>query len=180
MAHIVFVYSTIDGHSLEICERLQQVVEGDGHQASLVELTPDSSIDLGEFDTAVIGASIRYGKHRPEVARFIERNVGTLETTSSTFFSVNAVARKPEKRTPDTNPYVKKFLTTISWKPSEIGIFGGKIEYPRYRFWDKTMIRFIMWMTKGPTDPNAVIDFTDWDEVEAFGERISASAKTRP
>lgn len=180
MSHIVFIYSTVDGHSLEICERLQQVVETEGHTASLVELTPDSNIDLSAFDTAVIGASVRYGKHRPEVARFIQSSIAALEATSSMFFSVNAVARKPEKRTPDSNPYVKKFLGTISWEPTEIGIFGGKIEYPRYGFWDKTMIRFIMWMTKGPTDPDAIVDFTDWDEVEAFGKRISEAAKTRP
>ena len=55
-----------------------------------------------------------------------------------------------------------------------IAVFGGKIDYPSYRFFDKTMIRFIMWMTKGPTDVNATVDFTDWEEVEAFGRTISA------
>jgi len=29
-----------------------------------------------------------------------------------------------------------------------------------------------MWMTKGPTDPNAVIDFTDWSQVEKFAEDL--------
>lgn len=169
MAQIIFVYSTIDGHTLEICQRLQQVAVREGHEATLQELTPDSIIDLQSFDVIVIGASIRYGKHRPEVARFIEKNVEILKSRPSAFFSVNAVARKAEKRTPHSNPYVRKFLKTITWQPREIGIFGGKIDYPRYGFWDKCAIRFIMWITKGPTDPNAVVDFTDWDEVEAFG-----------
>jgi len=53
-------------------------------------------------------------------------------------------------------------------------VFGGKIDYPKYGFVDKTMIRFIMWMTKGPTDPNSVTEFTDWDAVEALGHRIGA------
>jgi menaquinone-dependent protoporphyrinogen oxidase len=174
VAKIVFTYSTIDGHTLEICERLLQIVEGEGHEASLQELTANSEIDLAPFDRIVIGASIRYGNHRPEVARFIENNVAMLESRPSAFFSVNAVARKPEKRQPNTNPYVKKFLTKITWKPPLIAIFGGKIDYPRYRFWDKTMIRLIMWMTKGPTDPDSTVDFTDWTEVEAFGKAISA------
>ena len=179
MARIVFVYSTIDGHTLEICERLSQIVEKEGHQASLQELSAGSEIDLDPFDRVVIGASIRYGKHRPEVARFIEKNIRALESGPNAFFSVNAVARKPEKRESHTNPYVKKFLRTITWKPPLIAIFGGKIEYPRYGFWDKTMIRLIMWMTKGPTDPNATVDFTDWGEVEAFGHSISAMARTK-
>jgi menaquinone-dependent protoporphyrinogen oxidase len=179
VSRIVFVYSTIDGHTLEICERLAQIAEQKGHQTSLLELNANSGIDLDPFDRIVVGASIRYGHHRPEVARFIQENVAELESRPSAFFSVNAVARKPEKRAPDTNPYVKKFLSSIAWKPSLIAIFGGKIDYPSYRFWDKTMIRFIMWMTKGPTDPTATVDFTDWDEVEAFGLAISAMGQVR-
>ena len=87
---------------------------------------------------------------------------------------MNAVARKPAKKTAATNPYVRKFLTTIRWQPPVLGIFGGKIEYPRYSLFDKHMIRFIMWMTKGPTDPNGTFDFTEWSEVDAFGDEVCA------
>jgi hypothetical protein len=45
--------------------------------------------------------------------------------------------------------------------------------YPIYSYRDKQIIRFIMWMTRGPTDPNAVIDFTDRNQVEAFGRLVS-------
>jgi menaquinone-dependent protoporphyrinogen oxidase len=173
MAHILFLYSTVDGHTLEICQRLQQIVTGFGHESSLMELTPNTSVDPDKFDRIVIGASIRYGRHRPEVRDFIEKNVGALESRPSAFFSVNAVARKPEKREAHTNPYVRKFLSKISWRPVELAIFGGKIDYPKYGFWDKTIIRFIMWMTKGPTDPNATVDFTDWDQVDKFGQTIA-------
>lgn len=176
---IGFIYSTVDGHTIEICERLAQRVEEAGHGATLVELTPDAEIDVSGFDRLVVGASIRYGKHRPEVTRFINENAGLLEATNSAFFSVNAVARKPEKKDPDTNPYVRKFLKTIVWQPARIGIFGGKIHYAKYRFWDRTMIRFIMWMTKGPTALDSNVDFTDWDEVDAFGRAICGLHTTR-
>ncbi len=36
------------------------------------------------------------------------------------------------------------------------------------------MIRLIMWMTKGPTDPKTNIEFTNWNQVEDFGLTISA------
>ena len=35
------------------------------------------------------------------------------------------------------------------------------------------MIRLIMWMTKGPTDPKAVVEFTNWKQVESFGRIVS-------
>jgi len=179
MARILFVYSTVDGHTREICECLAALNASDGHDPVLFELTPTRTPKPGEFDRIVIGASIRYGKHRPEVARFIDANRAFLESRPSAFFSVNAVARKPGKRTAETNPYVRKFLRQISWRPPVVEIFGGKIDYPKYRFWDKTMIRLIMWMTNGPTDPTATVDFTDWEQVEAFGRRISAMGENR-
>ena len=175
MARVIMVYSTTDGHTQKICERLREVIEQHGHEVTIRELKPGSDIDPGSYDRIVIGASIRYGKHRPEVAEFIEQNLESLRSKSGAFFSVNAVARKPEKRDPDTNPYVRKFLQSISWQPAIIGVFGGKIDYPKYGFVDKTMIRFIMWMTKGPTDPNAVVEFTDWDAVDALGHKIGAA-----
>jgi menaquinone-dependent protoporphyrinogen oxidase len=174
VANVLLLYSTVDGHTLEICRRLQAVVSEAGHDVTLIELMAESDPELDAFDRIVVGASIRYGKHRPEVAKFIEGNRSTLEAKSGAFFSVNAVARKPEKRTPETNPYVRKFLDNISWKPSLIGIFAGKIDYPRYAFIDKTMIRFIMWMTGGPTDPTGTFEFTDWNAVDEFGRQIAA------
>ncbi len=169
----LILYSTTDGHTVEICKRIQNVLENGGHTVTVQELTPNADVDLSPFDRVVIGASIRYGKNKPEVKRFIDTQQATLEAKSAALFSVNAVARKPEKLTPETNPYVRKFLASISWKPATIGIFGGKIDYPLYGFVDRTMIRFIMWMTKGPTDPTGTFEFTDWDAVERFARELT-------
>jgi menaquinone-dependent protoporphyrinogen oxidase len=133
----------------------------------------DPGIDLTPFDKVVIGASIRYGKHQHQVLDFIKRNQAALENRPNAFFSVNVVARKPGKNTPETNPYLQKFLKKIAWEPQNLAVFAGKIDYPRYGFVDKHMIRFIMWMTKGPTDLTTTIEFTDWNKVDEFGGLIS-------
>ncbi|TVQ70307.1 MAG: menaquinone-dependent protoporphyrinogen IX dehydrogenase [Oceanospirillales bacterium] len=172
MSKILIAYSTTDGHTLEISHRLGSVIEQQGHSVSFISIDEEVDIDLNQFDKIVIGASIRYGKHSKKVYRFIEKNLSVLDNKPNAFFSVNVVARKPEKNTPETNPYLKKFLQQIQWQPKELTVFAGKIDYPKYRFWDRHIIRLIMWMTKGPTDPNAVIEFTDWEQVEAFGQCI--------
>ncbi|MDE0940655.1 MAG: protoporphyrinogen oxidase, partial [Pirellulales bacterium] len=86
MGHIIFIYSTVDGHTLEICERLAKIAEDAGFVADLFKLMPDSTIDLEAFDQIVIGASIRYGKHRPEVERFIADNIEAIEARHGAFF----------------------------------------------------------------------------------------------
>jgi menaquinone-dependent protoporphyrinogen oxidase len=173
MADILIIYSTTDGHTRSICERLKQVVESQNHTVVVSWMSDDPEIDLQPFDTVVIGASIRYGKHQPQVFDFISKNQATLESKPSAFFSVNVVARKPEKNRPETNPYLQKFLKKISWQPQNLAVFAGKIDYPRYTFIDRQMIRLIMWMTKGPTDPQTTIEFTDWAKVDAFGRKIA-------
>lgn len=172
MGPILIVYSTTDGHTRKICERLQTVVEARGVATRLRHLPECSDADVADSGAIVLGASIRYGKHKPEVGAFIQRHQSVLESRPSALFSVNVVARKPEKNTPETNPYLQKFLRTITWKPRLMAVFAGYLNYPSLGWLDRTMIRFIMWMTKGPTDPTAVVEFTDWTRVEAFGERI--------
>ncbi|HEY5896659.1 MAG TPA: flavodoxin domain-containing protein, partial [Burkholderiales bacterium] len=83
------------------------------------------------------------------------------------------VARKPNKNTPETNPYLRKFLRQISWRPRQLAVFAGKLDYPKYGFWDRHIIRFIMLLTSGPTDPSTVVEFTDWKQVERFAHVIS-------
>ena len=173
MSKIIIIYSTTDGHTRVICARLEDMIMKLGDEVAVVSIDDVHSVDLASFDKIVIGASIRYGKHNKKVYEFIATNQALLEEKPNAFFSVNVVARKPGKNQPDTNPYLKKFLKEISWQPKLLAVFAGKIDYPRYSFFDRNIIRFIMWMTKGPTDPTATIEFTDWNQVEVFARSVS-------
>ena len=173
MARILIIYSTTDGHTREICNRLRGVIEQQQHQVTVVPVAELADADLAQCDKIVVGASIRYGRHSALVVDFIERNAQVLNRKPSAFFSVNVVARKPAKNQPHTNPYVRKLLRRIAWRPCEVGVFAGKIDYPRYGVLDRMVIRGIMWLTGGPTDPKAVVEFTDWRQVEAFGGLIA-------
>jgi menaquinone-dependent protoporphyrinogen oxidase len=169
---ILLIYSTTDGHTIEICERIKKVVENEGAKITLVSIKDVGTIDLHSYDKIIIGASIRYGKHSPLIVDFVNSNIELLNSKPNAFFSVNVVARKPEKNSPETNPYLIKFLKRINWLPKNLAVFAGKIDYPSYTYFDRIMIQFIMWMTKGPTHPSTVIEFTDWKKVEEFGHAI--------
>ena len=168
--HNLIIYSTTDGQTVSIAERIGRVLEN----SKVISIADAKTLNLNDFETIVIGASIRYGKHKPEVYKFIKDNLEVLDVKKNAFFSVNVVARKPEKNTPDTNPYMQKFLELSKWSPKNLSVFAGKIDYPQYKFVDKQMIRFIMWMTKGPTDINGTFEFTDWKKVESFAKELKS------
>ena len=172
MSRTLIIYSTIDGQTKPICERIASILVNTKTEIMTVEQAGQNG--LSNFNRVVIGASIRYGKHRPELYNFLKKHKEELEKIKSAFFSVNVVARKPLKNTPETNPYMIKFLGLTPWRPDQLAVFAGKIDYPKYGFIDKQMIRFIMWMTKGPTDISGTFEFTDWSAVGNFAERLSS------
>ena len=167
MFKFLIIYSTTDGHTKMICERIKNFLT-DGNLVELLSLEDAKKVDLSNFEKIIIGASIRYGKHSKELYKFINLNKNILDQKKSAFFSVNVVARKPEKNTAETNPYIKKFLKKSSWQPKKLGVFAGKIDYPRLSFINKNIIRFIMLITSGPTNIKNTYEFTNWLRVKKF------------
>ena len=171
MFSYLIIYSSTDGHTKIICERIRNFLD-DGNSAKLLSIEDVKKIDLSNFEKIVIGASIRYGKHSKELYKFINLNKNILEQKKSAFFSVNVVARKPEKNTAETNPYINKFLKISKWKPGKVSVFAGKVDYPSYNFFDKYIIKFIMFITNGPTDTSRSYEFTDWSKVDDFSKDL--------
>ena len=171
MPETLIIYSSTDGHTKNICERLANFFSNT-NATKIISLFDATEFDLSKFNQIVIGASIRYGKYSNNLHKFINLNKDILEQKNSVFFSVNVVARKPEKNTPETNPYVKKFLKVSKWQPKKIGVFAGKVDYPKYGFFDKYIIKFIMFVTKGPTDTSQSYEFTDWAKVDDFAKQL--------
>jgi len=173
VSRTLIVYSTVDGHTLKICQRMRALLERRAHEVLLLAVDDALRIDCAKFDKVVLGASIRYGKHRPSLYEFVAKNRDHLGRIPSAFFSVSAVARKPGKDTPDGNPYFRTFTRLSGWSPPMAATFAGKIDYSRYALLDRLVVQLIMWMTEGPTDRQVVVEFTDWNAVDAFAERVS-------
>ena len=171
MSNTLIIYSTTDGQTVAICNTL--VKNHNTDQIKICSIEDAYEENLNKYDKVIIGASIRYGKHNPRVIEFVKKNLERFNQIKTAFFSVNVVARKKNKNTPETNPYVKKFLNKTKWKPTKLNVFAGKVDYPSYRFLDKYIIRLIMWFTKGPTDVTKSYEFTNWDEVKKFGQIIN-------
>lgn len=175
MSSSLIIYSSTDGQTKIICEKIKNFSKN-SEFIKLISLEEAHDFNLQSYEDIIIGASIRYGKHSKNLYKFISSNKETLEKKRSAFFSVNVVARKPEKNTPETNPYMKKFLKISNWKPDKLGVFAGKVNYPNYGFFDKYIIRLIMFITKGPTDTSKSFEFTDWSKVEDFAKELSLSS----
>ncbi len=61
-----------------------------------------------------------------------------------------------------------------------MGVFAGNLDYQRYTFTDRHIIRFIMTLTKGPTDLSTKVEFTDWEQVRRFAGQVRDLARGAP
>ncbi|GAA5218753.1 menaquinone-dependent protoporphyrinogen IX dehydrogenase [Corallincola platygyrae] len=168
------IYHSREGQTFKIMSRFAEQLKATDHEVELLAL-PElaESFSLAGYDIAVIGASVRYGHFSPLLYQFIERHHHALDAMTSVFFGVNLTARKPEKNTPETNAYMKKFALKSPWVPDLQGVFAGACIYSKYTWYDKAVIRFIMKLTKGPTDTSKDYEFTDWERVDSFALKLA-------
>ena len=167
----LIIYSSTDGQTKKICEMIKENLPS-GNKFQLISLDEALHFNLEKCEKIIIGASIRYGRHNKKVIDFIIKNKNILKLKKTAFFSVNVVARKEEKSTAETNPYILNFLKKTNWKPNKLSVFAGKVDYPNYNFINKIVIRFIMMITKGPTDINNSYEFTNWENVRKFAKEL--------
>ncbi|MDT8437741.1 MAG: menaquinone-dependent protoporphyrinogen IX dehydrogenase [Wenzhouxiangellaceae bacterium] len=173
MSRTLLLFSSTDGHTRKIVARIAERFEHHGQALEVMPIDRVDDIDLAQFDAAIVGAPVRYGKHDRRIVAFLEHNATRLETMPNAFFSVNLIARTPAKRTAEGNSHVRKFLEQLKFKPAQVEVFAGRLDYPSYGWLDRFAIRMIMKMTGGPSEGTEVIDFTDWDQVADFGDRMA-------
>ncbi|MEG1653198.1 MAG: menaquinone-dependent protoporphyrinogen IX dehydrogenase [Hafnia sp.] len=172
------LYSSHDGQTKAIASSIASTLS-ETLECDVMDLALSMDINLANYQSVVIGASVRYGHFQRSLYKFTKQNVAQLNTMPSAFFAVNLTARKPEKRTPQTNAYTRKFLLATPWQPKQCAVFAGALRYPRYGWLDKVMIKLIMNMTGGETDTSKEVEYTDWQDVTRFAKdfvRLSSSA----
>lgn len=169
----LILYFTTDGQTKKIANKLAEQIQHNVEVISLQDQAVNFTEKLANADQIVIGASIRYGHFNPLVYAFVAKHKAVLNQKKSAFYGVNLTARKLNRRTAENNTYVRKFLAKIKWKPTLVEVIAGALFYPRYNWFDRVMIQFIMKLTKGETDTLHEYEFTDWNQVKQFGERLN-------
>ncbi|PMH41472.1 protoporphyrinogen oxidase [Vibrio sp. 10N.286.49.B3] len=172
MAKALFLYSSREGQTKKILHYIEDKLSD--YECEVVDLHEEGTFDFSQYDRVLIGASIRYGHLNKKLYTFIDKNIEQLNHNKVAFFCVNLTARKEDqgKDTPEGSVYIKTFLKKSLWQPSLIGVFAGALYYPRYNWFDRGMIRFIMKITGGETDPSKEVEYTNWEKVTKFAGKL--------
>ncbi|KPI82654.1 protoporphyrinogen oxidase-like protein [Leptomonas seymouri] len=177
----LMLYSTTDGHTKTIMDAMaKHIMQETKVQCDVVNMTDGDKYNLAKYTKVMLGASIRYGFFSTTLHTYTANHANELNAMPSAFFGVNLTARKADKNTALTNAYTRKFLDQTKWVPQLSGVFAGALWYPRYSFFDRLMIQFIMKVTGGETDATKEVVYTDWDAVRKFASDFVKLPATGP
>lgn len=174
-------YATRDGQAVRIAQRLSERLAKSGIAAVPQDLKVDfpDTRKIKDIGVIIVIASIRYGFHLPEATRLLRKYKEACEQDTKAsacklvIVSVNLTARKKGKDTATGNVYLRKWIARHEIKPALAVPIAGRLDYPKYNWFDKFMIRLIMTITKGPTDTTQVVEFTQWDRVDKLADDIT-------
>ncbi len=170
---VALYFATHDGQSRRIAEHIGRRLGENGIVASPQDaaITPEPT-ELGQAALVALVAAVRYGKHLPQAERLLALYRSLSAPPPLAFASVNLTARKAGKTDASGNAYLRKSIARHGLKPALATAFAGKLDYQRYRWSDRQIIRFIMLLTGGPTDSTTCVEYTSWPAVDAFADGI--------
>jgi menaquinone-dependent protoporphyrinogen oxidase len=166
-------YATRDGQSRRIAEHISRRLAAGNMLAPPKDAADARPADLAAASVVVLVAAVRYGRHLPEAERFLAAYRSLNSPPPLALASVNLTARKPAKSTAAGNPYLRKLIARHRLAPALAVAFAGRLDYRRYGLLDRQIIRFIMLLTGGPTDPDTCVEYTSWRAVDEFAAQIA-------
>jgi menaquinone-dependent protoporphyrinogen oxidase len=173
-------YASHDGQTRRIVEALASHLAGTGATLGVHDLADgEPSVVPGSAEVTVLAAPIRYGRPLPIADRFLRRIAPLIDQRRFALVLVSLSARKPGRDTPAGNPPLRRWMARRGVDPAIARAVAGRLAYPDYTWYDRAMIRLIMTISKGPTDPTLTVDFTDWRAVETLAAEIAALGGTR-
>jgi menaquinone-dependent protoporphyrinogen oxidase len=142
----------------------------DGHAVALVDADHgEIPADLERYDVALVGGPIHVGSYPRSILRFARDHREFLERVRSAFFSVSlGIASKTSDGRAQTLEIVERFVNQSGWRPARIELIAGALQYSKYNFLIRLIMKRITAKEGGDTDTSRDYEYTDWEAVDRF------------
>ena len=192
MSRVLVAYATMAGSTVDVAQVVGEEIAKSGLQ---VDILPIGEIkDLQAYDGVVVGGPMIMGWHRAAL-RFLKKNreafqhiplavfVTAISLTQTGETSVDGVPVYVDEKLPKLpenedrlnfneryarlSNYLRPILkATLPVKPVSIGVFGGRLEYGRLKWW---AVLFVMLIIQAPAG-----DRRNWSAIRSWAVGLSA------
>ena len=179
MTRLLIIYATTEGQTEKIAGYIAGRLRAKGAvvDTTIAEAVP-AELDLAEYDAVIVGGSVHLGRYQRELVDLVKNRADTLNQLPAGFYSVSASAASPEGRA-DVEPLLQGLFDKTGWRPAEVANLAGAVRYLHYGPITRYVMKRISAHAGGGTDTSKEYEYTSWDEVDAFADRMLAVAAAR-
>jgi len=183
MKPIGVFYATREGHTHKIAERVAEDLRKRGFEAEVKDLRGEAAIDLKNFSSAILAASVHIGRHEPEMLEFVKQHRAELEAMPAAFLSVtlseagaeraNATPEEHARFVADVQGMLDRFFKDTGWHPQRVKPVAGALLFTKYNFLIRFVMRRIARKAGAATDTSRDYEYTDWVALDHFVDELA-------
>jgi menaquinone-dependent protoporphyrinogen oxidase len=159
------------GSTLEVGERIANAIASTTPEVEVVTIDLDEvadklrSVEVSEFDVAIIGSAIYFGRWMDCARSFVESNIGELTKLPVWLFSVGPIGDPPH---PEPKDAVNVADIIEETRARGHVVFSGMLDRHGLGFSERAMVTAL----RAPDG-----DFREWEKIEAWGHMIAVAEK---
>ena len=184
MSSIGIFYATREGHTRRIAEHLAAALLTRGLAVDVLNVKDlPEDVPITQYSAVVLAASVHAGSHEPETIAFVKAHRTELDNMAHAFVSVTLSEAGAERRTStpeerarfaaDVQKVVDMFVAETGWQPKRVMPVAGALLYTRYNFLVRFIMKRIAKEAHADTDTSRDYDYTDWEDLDRFAEKLA-------
>lgn len=181
MPRILIEYGSTDGQTAKICYFLAGELMRLGSTVDIEEAGAGTA-DPSAYDGIIVAASIHAGGYQKAIVQWARQHAMVLAYKPAVFLSVSlGILEANPKTRADLDRILDDFAHRSGWRPAEVKEVAGALKYTRYGWLKRRVMRHIAGKAGGSTDMSRDHEYTDWDDLRAFGARLlGVAARQKP
>lgn len=180
MSRILIAYTTSEGQTARVAEFLGEMMTRAGHEVDRIDLDIDVEREesmLESYALVVMAGSIHMGRVQSRLTRFAREHRDQLEGRCAFFLVCLTAMKQSDEAKAEIESYLTGFFRDTGLQPEPVAVFAGRLAYTQYGVLKRWMMKMIAGKTGGATDTSRDHEYTNWEAVTAFGERLAHSAR---
>jgi menaquinone-dependent protoporphyrinogen oxidase len=179
MTNVLLIYASTHGHTAKVSRRIAERLRSANVETDLHDVSAGDDPTPAEREGVVVAGSVHRGQHQHELVEWVERHRASLADRPTAFVSVSLTAAEDtEEAHTATQGWIDDFVEETGWTPTRTIGIAGALQYREYDFFIRTLMRLLMHHGGHPTDASRDYDFTDWAQIDRFGDEFAALEPT--
>ena len=173
MPRILIVYGTTYGHTARVAAAIAGGLRAEGAEADVAAAADGPPAPAG-YDGVIVAASVVAGGYQKPVLRWVKEHRAALEAMPTAFVSVCLGVLQADPAVHKTlQEILQRFKKETGWTAGEVKLVAGALEYSRYNWIVRLIMKRIVRKAGGSTDTRRDVVYTDWSDLDGFARRFA-------